>query len=516
MDEEQFDLTTFMYEVCFPFSEPVDVHELIGLWTSVDPCGADVAIQIQTHVFSTPNGGIPISSVAHLRSMTDKVDGLEQIGRRVEGILEVLQENVEVVEKVRNLVYRSLDMEVPDEYPENDFSLRHSRTASLTNAVRSIHSAPLNAVTTVSDEVVLAFDLERARFFFQGDLPRHERLTVHVPFAGTSVSITAARIFAKLAERPELEAFVTSLEFDSVIAKMELAIRFYNDFTVQLERSITYFQAMFASYETASTFVVGGGGEKRAYKRYRDRESTLDIAIREGVFTPTPSAASPAVAPAPAVPAVAPAAPTAALAATLAEVRAAAAGNNVRANDEQVRKKHYLPRLPAPLGFEPEEFADGAGGGGAGGGGSGRRQGPCPVRPPCASALFAKVASSFIPGFARASQVYARLPDDHVVKQRFDEFFQRDLRMRYFPTLAKILVNYAPRDAKTRTRRIGDMLLHHKLYVHELYRQEHARVLAGGEVQPLEELTAPCDFSEAIGAIFADGELETLVAPYLS
>ncbi len=525
--------------VCHSFTEEVDVNKLLELWLAVDPCGADVAIQIQTYVFSTSDGGIPISPIAHLRSMVEKVDGLEQIGRRVEGILEVLKENFEVVQKLRELVYGSLDLEMPDEFPENDFSQRHIRTQAFANAVRSIRSAPLNAVATLED-VGPAFDLERSRFFFQGQLLHHERLTVaYARGSGpSSVSAAAARIFANLAEGDGLEDFVTSFEFDSIVATMELAFRFYNDFTVQLERSIMYFQAMFKTYETSSTFLdvdvvvrggagAGGGAGGSYYqrhKRHRTRESTLDIAIREGVFTPpaaTPAPEAEAEAEAEAAPEAAAAAAPVPVVPVFATTTPLALTAATEPNATPERKK-YLPRLPAPLGFEPDDDATTAAATAAAEGGDEKRRqkNPCPVKPPCASALFAKCADLqglFEGGntFARASQVYSRIPDDHVIKHRLDDFFQRDLRVRYFPLLTKILVNYAPRDRTARTRRIGDMRPHHKLYVRELYLIEHARVVAGGEVPSLEELTAPYDFTDEIRSIFAEGELHGLVAPFI-
>lgn len=556
------DLTHKLLSVCHSFSEEVDVQSLLAIWLAVNPCGSDVAIQIQTHVFSTSDGGVPISAIAHFRSMVEKVDGLVQIGHRVEGILEVLQENFEVIQKVRELVYTSFDLEMPDVFPENDFSQRLARTESLTNAVRGIRSAPLNRVETL-EEVGPAFDLERSRFFFQGRFFNHERLTVAFargPAAAgpASVSTTAARIFASLAEFEGLEEFVVSTEFDSIVATMELAFRFYNEFLQQLERSIEYFQAMFKTYENASTFEASSSSSSSssAYnrqKRHRVRESTLDIAIREGIFTPS-STTAPAASAAPSSaggassPTPTPVqAPVESMVTEEAPVEAPTTGaggaggagfvtppsTSASASASSATPKKYMPRLPAPLGFEPEvgvnaavggggeeegASEDGAGADGAGGGG-GRRRSPCPVKPPCASALFARCAGFQglfeSNAFGKAAQVYARLPDDHVIRQRLDDFFQRDLRTRYFPLLAKILVNYAPRDPKVRTRRIGDMRAHHKLYVRELYLEEHKRVSAGGEVPTLEELTAPYDFTEDIRAIFAEGELRELVAQYM-
>lgn len=440
----------------------------IGLFRDINPLGPDVSIQMHTYIFSTADGRLPLSAVSHLKNMVSRVVRLMDIGTAVNQILSTLQDNMSELNQIRSILSGVPVDELPV-FPANDYTDRVTRTRKLLDAVRVSLTPDGNAeseppATTV--DVVNIFD--HNRFFFTGVYPQ--------PLALKDLGSVMGHLIKSRFSEHDIAAFVSSRRMDEIIATIECVVKFYTGLLEQLERTISFAKSMFDSYSVASTAPIVAAPTP-ANSLARSTRNFDHVQVEPGMLNAleTPSTSSSA---------------------------GAGAGND-DSDDEssepgRKRKRTYRKRLPIPLGKEPEGATVMSP--------KGVKLYPKPHVLTMSGALLHVIEHYKVKDInGKLAGLIGRLPPTNIVRVRLEEFFQADMRDRYLPALAKILVNYS-HDMKV--KRVVDTEPKHQEYLRLLYLEEHQRVSNGGERPPFEELVGSKPDMTPLDTMFTLEELQ--------
>lgn len=416
----------------------------IGLFRDINPLGPDVSIQMHTYIFSTADGRLPLSAVSHLKNMVSRVVRLVDIGTAVNQILSTLQDNMSELNQIRSILSGVPVDELPV-FPANDYSDRVARTCKLLDAVRVSLTPDGNAeseppATTV--DVVNIFD--HNRFFFTGVYPQ--------PLALKDLGSVIGHLIKSRFSEHDIAEFVSSRRMDEIIATIECVGRFYSGLLEQLERAISFAKSMFDSYSVSSTAPIVST-HTPSNSLARSTRNFDHVQVEPGMLKAleTPSAG--------------------------------AGATDDDSDDEssepgKKRKRTYRKRLPPPLGKEPEGATTVSP--------KGIKLYPKPHVLTMSGALMHVIDHYKVKGVSsNMAGLIGRLPPTNIVRVRLEEFFQADMRDRYLPALAKILVNYS-HDMKV--KRVVDTEPKHQEYLRLLYLEEHQRVSNGGARPSFEEL----------------------------
>jgi hypothetical protein len=436
----------------------------VSLFRDINPLGPDVSIQMHAFIYSTSDGRPVLSAVAHLKNMVKRVTTMIDFGTRVNEILATIRDNVVELNLIRAQLSGVSVGDLPP-FPLVDYSDRVVRTRNLLDAVRrslvpdgGAESEP--PAPTV--DVVNMFD--HNRFFFQGNY--------YSPPVLRGMGLAIANSIRTSFPAEAVASFVSSRRMDEIIGTLECVVKFYTGLLEQFERSIAFASTMFNSYTVASTSPMVSSSPVPPSSLERTSRDFAHVVVPPGsVRVPSAGAGG--------------------------ESGSAGAGAGAGAGEDDVdemdldaeeaddaqpspkKRKTYRKRLPAPLGLEPAGATTVSA--------KGVKTYPKPQLVTMAGALMYMVEHVGLRGVGggNLTGLVGRLPPTNVVRVRLEEFVQADMRDRYFPVLAKILVNYS-HDLKL--KRITDTEAKHQDLLRMLYLEEHQRVSGGGAKPTFEEL----------------------------
>jgi hypothetical protein len=305
------------------------------------------------------------------------------------------------------------------------------------------------------------------RFFFAGEYPE--------PFALKGTGEMVADLLRVKFSAEEIAEFVSSRQMDEIIATIEIVVKFYNGLLEQVERTVTFAKSMFESYAMPNTAPIVAAPTP---------VSSLSRSARNFDHVRVPPGSVHAELPTPGA--------------------AAAASEEADSDAESTepatkRKTPYRKRLPPPLGMEPAGATTLSP--------TGVKLFPKPQVMTMAGALLHVVERTGLKGIGRGelAGLIGRLPPTNIVRSRLEEFMQADMRDRYYPALAKILVNYS-HDMKL--KRVTDTGPKHQDLLRMLYLEEHQRVTSGGAKPSFEELVNSKPDMTPLDSMFTLEELQ--------
>lgn len=432
---------TFM-AMCHDPDAPLDeLMRRLAMYRIINPLGPDVSIMMHTYIFSTSDGRLPLSTVDHLENMVRRVVKLFAISKDVERISGILEKNMFELNKIRSMLI-GVPVEQLPIFPPNDYSDRVARTRALLEAMRAAvdsHDKPEPPVATTTDFTGI-FDHDR--FFFLGKYPE--------PFALEDLGEIIVDVLQINFSPDDLVEFASSGQMDQIVGTIECVAKFYNALFEQIERIIEFAKSMFNSYCMPNTAPIFAAPTP---------VSSLSRSTRTFDHVRVPPGS----------------------------VRASAtsAGADSESDSEETepalkRRTPYRKRLPPPLGIEPVGATTTSP--------TGKKLFPKPHVITMSGILMRVVEHYGLTGTGGSGELtglIGRLPPTNIVRIRLEEFMQADMRDRYYPALAKILVNYS-HDMKL--KRITDTDQKHQDLLRILYLEEHQRVTSGGTKPPFEEL----------------------------
>jgi hypothetical protein len=440
---------TFM-AMCHDPDAPLDeLMRRLAMYREINPLGPDVSITMHTYIFSTSDGRLPLSTVDHLENMVRRVVKLYAICKNVERISGVLEKNLFELNKIRSMLM-GVSVEQLPAFPPNDYSDRVARTRALLEAMRAAvdsHDKPEPPAAQTTD---FTYIFDHDRFFFLGKYPE--------PFALEDLGEIIVDLLHMKFSPEDVDEFVSSGQMDQIIGTIECVAKFYNALFEQIERVIEFAKSMFNSYSMPNTAPIFAAPTpvtslSRSTRTF-DHVRVPPGSVRAG-------------------------------AAGAGDAGAGAGGASDEEDEdssEPVRKRRtpHRKRLPPPLGLEPAGATTISP--------TGKKLFPKPHVITMASILMRVVEHYGLTGTGGSGELtglIGRLPPTNIVRARLEEFMQADMRDRYYPALAKILVNYS-HDMKL--KRITDTGQHHQDLLRMLYLEEHQRITSGGAKPSFEEL----------------------------
>jgi hypothetical protein len=416
------------------------------IWGTTAPHGSDILIQLMTFIYSSD--GTPISSVSLFGIMKDRLKQIEEIGRNVETILQIMNENYEVLKNLRSLLYASLFKdEPPIQMSPTDVSGMKFRTQQLQQALQTVQSSdePIETFTTKD-----AFDMTKNRFYFNGRYPMIHRLKDR--------PLMDLMIHFHPQNNPELESFLSS-DFDRILGTMKLSFDFYNGLLDLFQSTIL------------STYSVLG--VRRTTEPTQASSSSLSSS----------SSSSSVILPSPIPPSSQP--PTKKYRKHLPDPLGFEPEYASALKDNGRRVNPCPPQLPALIAMflKCVELT--------------KYRGP---------------PSNRLVNQRLIMKLFKLLPENHEIKERLRSFRRHDYNTRYVKALVQIFVNYASRDVSVRKKRITDIPKEHIDFVREEYLREHERVRSGEPVPTFEELTkSKVDLDSSLNGLFTLEEMHALL-----